>query len=341
MKLNTPVPASWKNSLLIDYLCGRYGYLSREEWLGRIGEGRLEVNGVPATPHALLRQGDRVAYDVPPFPQPSADFGYTLLWHDPWLLAVNKPSNLRIHGEGRYMQANLVYHLRHLHQPPFPTVGSVHRLDADTSGLVILGAHSEAAGLLGRQFEQRLVRKRYVALVRGALLPGEGVIDRPIGPVPTPAHPRKGRIPRSQVDVPGAREAVTHYRVVRRFAVPGAWMAQQLPQESLLFAAESLFFSLVELQPHTGRTHQLRVHLAALGHPIVGDRLYTLDDAAWAAWRDAPHAPQYADLLGRQALHCAAMTLAHPEDGRPVTYEAPLAADFAALLTKIGRYALE
>lgn len=332
VQLTSPVPASFRETPLIDYLCARFSYLSRAEWSARIAEGRLRVNGAAGAATTPVGQGDLVSYDVPPFPQPDARFDYTLIYVDDWLLAVNKPPNLRVHGEGRYMMANLVYHLRHLHAPPFPSASTVHRLDADTSGVVVLARDAATAGALGRQFELRSVAKRYLALVRGAPPAAEGVIDRPIGFLENPRYAAKGRVPRCGVDAPGARPAVTHYRVLERITVAGDALRSRLPPAAHhRYAAVEETFALVELQPETGRTHQLRVHMAWLGCPLIGDRLYGLSDAAYVAWRENPGDPQYADLLDRQALHCAEMRLRRPADDRELALAAPLAADLARL----------
>lgn len=338
MLLSSEIPPQYTELPLIDYLLSRFAYLPRAEWEARIAEGRLTYNGAPVTPATPVSRGGILTYDVPPFPQPAVNFNYTILYEDIYLLAVNKPPNLRVHGEGRYMQANLVYHLRHVHQPSYPSVSTVHRLDADTSGVVILATDGEAAGLIGRQFEARSVGKRYLALVRGVPQPLHAVIDRPIGRVDNPAYARLGRVPRSWVDAPKAKHALTAYRVLAAYAPPAD--SDLHLGDALQAGADRTRVALVELMPETGRTHQLRVHMAAIGHPLVGDRLYQLGDAEYVTWREQPDDPRYADWLPRHALHCSALAIDHPASGERLTFNAPLADDIAALIDHLTPLAI-
>lgn len=273
------------------------------------------VNGVLATPQMIVTQGDKTTYDVPPFPQPAANFDYTIVYEDEHILVVNKPPNLRVHGEGEYMMANLVFHLRENHIPPYRTATTVHRLDADTSGVVILAKDKGSAGKLGRQFQERTVKKQYVALVHGVPEPQSGMIDQPIGKVENQNYVGKGRVPRCWVSAPKAKPAQTEYEVVEAFGDT---------------------YALVKLRPMTGRTHQIRVHLAWLGHVVVGDRLYQLDDESYVAWREDKDDPRYADLLPRHALHCAEMTFTHPHSDESCTVSAPLADDIQLVLLSLG-----
>lgn len=317
MNLTSQVTSAFKHVPLIDYLATRFNYLPRTEWLKRINEKRFVINGAVGTATMIVTQGDVVVYDVPPFPQPDADFNYTVIYEDKWLVAVNKPSNLRVHGEGRFMMANLVYQMR---ENGYPMVTTVHRLDADTSGVVVLAKDRQTAGLMGKQFEARTIHKQYAALVNGIPLPLADVIDRPIGKVDNPIYAGRGRIPRSWVDVPHAKVATTHYETVETFRAV-----------STPYSHDVRDYAFLRLKPITGRTHQLRVHLAAIGHIIVGDRLYKLDDAAYVDWRENRHAPQYADWLTRHALHCSAMIFTHPHTEKSCTIKADLATDITTV----------
>ncbi len=321
MQLTSQVTAAFKRVPLVDYLATRFNYLPHDKWLERIAEGRFVVNGALGTADMIVTQGDVVVYDVPPFPQPDADFNYTVIYEDEWLVAVNKPSNLRVHGEGRFMMANLIYQMR---EHGYPTVTTVHRLDADTSGVVILAKDKKTAGFMGKQFEARTIGKQYSALVNGIPSPAAGTIDRPIGKVENPAYVGR-RIPRSWVDAPKVKSATTHYETVEVFAAVPTPHAQAAPRD----------YALLRLKPITGRTHQLRVHLAVIGHVIVGDRLYQLDDDDYVDWRENRDAPQYADWLGRHALHCSAMSFMHPHTGEGCTIAAALAPDIEAVLQQM------
>ena len=168
--------------------------------------------------------------------------------------------------------------------------GVVHRLDKDTSGLLLVARNERAHADLSRQLKERLVEKRYLALVTGRLEPAEGVIEGDIG--------RDPRNRKRMAIVEGGRPARTAYRVVERFDG----------------------YTLVEVAPSTGRTHQIRVHLAGVGHPIAGDALYG---------RRSP-------LVGRQFLHAWRIAFSHPADGRPMSFESPLPADLAEALRLLG-----
>ena len=175
-----------ETSSLIDYLVGRYTYLDRETWLERIAEGRFKYEGMLASAETQLKQGGLVSYDVPPFPQPNANFNYSIIYEDDWLLAINKPPNLRVHGEGKYMMANLSYHLWYNHSPSYPQAKLINRLDTDTSGVVLFAKDPDTAREMGWLFERKEVEKTYLALVHGVLDPPSGIIDQPIGKVENP-----------------------------------------------------------------------------------------------------------------------------------------------------------
>jgi 23S rRNA pseudouridine1911/1915/1917 synthase len=174
--------------------------------------------------------------------------------------------------------------------------GIVHRLDRDTSGLLAVAKNEAARTALARQWKEREVEKGYLALVNGRLEPSEGVIDAPIGR--DPRHRQRMAV------VEGGRAARTAYRI-RRYLQGGP--------------AGRDTYSLVEVAPSTGRTHQIRVHFAALGHPLVGDRVYGRPSA----------------LLRRQFLHAHRLAFRHPVDGRPLEFESPLPDDLRQALERL------
>ena len=133
---------------LLDYLAGRFTYQSRDIWQVRLEAGDVTCNGRSATPQQIVRQGDVIACDLPEPPLPDVNLDYQIVYEDEWLLAVNKPGNLKVHGHGRFIQANLIYQLRHSHTPPYPEATLINRLDKDTSGIVLL---ARDAGHLARR----------------------------------------------------------------------------------------------------------------------------------------------------------------------------------------------
>jgi len=234
-----------------------------------------------------------------------------LLYEDKDFLAVNKPAGMLVHPDGKSSETTVAdwFIARHpeaaeVGEPrffaggvPVARPGVVHRLDRDTSGVLLLAKTPEAHGALKEQFQTRKVRKEYLAIVWGEWKETEGVVSRPIGRSASSKGPPRWS---AFAKVKGkAREARTHWRVLSRGGG----------------------FSVVALEPETGRTHQLRVHLQALHHPIVGDALY------------APKRPPALGLT-RMALHAARITFRNLR-GEEVTIEAPLPEDMAQALRKV------
>lgn len=309
MLVSSKIPAGFAPATLVDYLAARFTYLPRAAWEELAGNGRIACNGALALSTTLVTPGDEITCDLPDFAPPPVNLDYTILYEDDWLLAVNKPPGLRVHSQGRFVTANLIYHLRRQHQPPYPEAHLVNRLDADTSGVVVLARDKATLAALARQFERGEVTKTYLALVNGIPETRQGTVDLPIGKITA------GEVTRYGVAAEG-KTAVTHYRILETFG-------------------ES--YALIELRPEHGRTHQLRVHCAAIGHPIVGDALYTMHDDAYLAWRREGRHNGEMDLIARQALHCADTELAHPVNGRAVQITAPIPSDIADLLKKLPK----
>lgn len=306
MIVSSKVTAVFHQKPLLDYLAGRFTYQTRATWQARIEAGDVTCNGRTATPHQIVHQGDVIACDLPEPPLPNVNLDYKIVYEDEWLLGVNKPGNLKVHGHGRFIQANLIYQLRYNHTPPYPEATLINRLDRDTSGVVLLARDNDTLREVQTQFAARTVEKTYLAVVHG--IPDWTVqeVDLPIGRLPS-----AGGIYRFGV-LDDGKPAQTILEVIRPF-----------PPN----------YALVRLTPKTGRTHQLRVHLAALGHPIVGDSLYTMSDTEFLAQfavggsNEAP--------LPRQALHCAQTIIWHPHQKRPLTINAPLANDIQTFLKTI------
>jgi 23S rRNA pseudouridine1911/1915/1917 synthase len=270
--------------------------------------GLVRVDGDVRKTAYQVRGGAEVVVEIPP-PEPSSvepePLPLRVLYEDAHVLAIDKPAGLVVHpapGARRGTLVNALVHrmgaLAGVGDPERP--GIVHRLDRDTSGVLLVARTPAALEGLARQFRARSIEKRYVAIVRGALRPPSGTVDRPIG-----RHPRERK--RMSVRSRRGRAAVTRWTVLER--LPGA--------------------TLVQLRPETGRTHQLRVHLAALGHPILGDRVY-------GARRTArPGEPTCA----RQALHAAEIAFAHPASGERIVVRAPLPPDLETTLAALRQAA--
>jgi 23S rRNA pseudouridine1911/1915/1917 synthase len=294
--------------------------LSRSGIQRLIDGGQITVNGRPAKASIRLKANDLI--DVREA-APSADdlqpenLPVEIIYQDPDLMVINKPAAVIVHPAAGKRTGTLVnallYHCADLqgiggkYRP-----GIVHRLDKDTSGVMVIAKNDSAFDLLARQFKDRTIEKQYVALVWGKLDGLEGTINRPIG------RHRSDRKRMSSVH-PGAktREAITEWKVEQIYR-----FGNQSGNEQ--------FANWVRIRPRTGRTHQIRVHFADIGHPIVGDPVY-----GRAAARQA-RGTAVGDF-SRQALHAEKIAFQHPRTGAMVSFTAPLAADIRALLKEIEK----
>ncbi len=289
-------------------LATRLPELSRSQIQRLIREDHVTLNQGRAKPGLIVREGLTIDVEVPPpvpaVPEPEA-LPLTILYEDRDMVVVDKPAGLVVHPAAGHPRGTLVNALLH-HVTGLSGVGGqerpgiVHRLDRGTSGVMVVAKHDRAHRALARQFHDRRVTKEYVALVWGTARVGQ-TIDTPIGRDMKARQKISSRSRR-------ARSAVTRIDAVDR--LPGV--------------------SLVRVTIGTGRTHQIRVHLSEAGHPVVGDALYGGVRAGVAS--------PLAALAGldRPFLHALRLGLAHPVDGRPMTFVAPLAADLARILRDIG-----
>jgi 23S rRNA pseudouridine1911/1915/1917 synthase len=290
------------------WLARRLPALSRSRLQALIDEGHVLLDGTRTRPSVRLRPGQAVRVHVPSpvpaEPQPE-DIPIAVVHEDAHLLVVNKPAGLVVHpGAGRSRGTLVNALLRHVHDLSgvggVVRPGIVHRLDRGTSGLLVVAKDDETHRSLVRQFAGRTVEKEYVALVLGSPALGSGEVDSPIGR--DPVHRKK-----MSVRAPRGREARTSWRVEERF--DGA--------------------ALLRVRIHTGRTHQIRVHLASIGHPVAGDAVYggkRTPSSRRGAAREA-----FASLE-RPALHAARLAFTHPATGERLAFEAPLPADLLSVL---------
>ncbi len=308
MRVSSQVPKGVQDQPIVAYLAERFTYLPAEAWRQMVLNGRTWRNDLLCHEETLVQAGDRITCELPDFPAPEVNLDYELVYEDPWLLGINKPPNLRVHSQGKFVTANLIYHLRHQRQPPYPEAQLVHRLDANTSGVMVVARRPEVQQALGTQFAAGEVEKVYLAVVAGVPNPPVGVIDLPLGKAFGSPWRHK------QAVVAGGKMAVTSYKTIATYQ-PG--------------------YALLELRPRTGRTHQLRVHLAAAGHPIVGDALYTMGDAAFMRWLKDPRPTPEMQGMTRHALHAQEVRFAHPVSGEACVVTASFPKDMQALVTRL------
>ncbi|HYM59442.1 MAG TPA: RluA family pseudouridine synthase [Thermoanaerobaculia bacterium] len=273
-----------------------------------VEEGHVFLDGAPAQkPSHKVDVGQRIEVEIPAPAEvavASQDLPISVLYEDSDLLAIDKPAGLVVHPAAGHPDKTLVNALL-FHVTDLSGIGGelrpgiVHRLDKDTSGVMIIAKHDAAHRALSAAWGSDRVRKEYLAVVYGTPAGEKGTIDAAIGRDPRDRH-------RMSV-VAGGRRAVTDYEVVSRFR----------------------YSSLIRCRLRTGRTHQIRVHLKHLGHPIVGDPVYS-----GPQWRGIPdkRLQKVFAAFPRQALHAARITLPHPRSGETLTFEAPMPRDLEELI---------
>jgi 23S rRNA pseudouridine1911/1915/1917 synthase len=296
----------------LDRLLARDLPLSRTRAQALLEDGHVRVDGLVVRRASFVpAAGSRVRVRVPP-PEPSGlepdPFPLEILFEDAWLIALVKPAGLVVHpapGHPRGTLVNALVARGSLPDEPGTRPGIVHRLDRDTSGVMVVARSEEAHRELARQFKAREVVKVYDAVTWGHLPSSRGTVERPI------ARSRSDR-QRMAVDVRRGRSAFTAWRVLARYDV-----------------AEHL-----QVEPASGRTHQIRVHLASLGHPIVGDARYGGGAGVEAGFGGVQRARVRGALAacGRPALHARRLELRHPVTGEPLAFEAAPPADLRRLL---------
>jgi RluA family pseudouridine synthase len=298
---------------LLDLLASRFTYHTREAWQGLIAEGALFVNESQAHPEQTLQLGDVLRYECGTRTEPSVDKDYRILFRDEALLVVDKPGNLPCHPAGRYFKNTLWSLLQEQEQVEQPRL--VNRLDRETSGLVVVGQTLEASRHLANQFAAHTVEKGYLVLVEGAFP--------------------------EQLDAAGWL-IHDHRSVVRK---KRAFVREQ-PHEGASEPCETRFVaverygdvSVVRAYPKTGCLHQIRATLCSLGFPVVGDKLYGVDDTFFVKFIEDSLTDEDKKRLRlpRQALHAESLQLTHPLTGERLSFQAPVPKDMGALLFPRG-----
>jgi 23S rRNA pseudouridine1911/1915/1917 synthase len=306
------VPADYDGQRLDRVLVSVVADHSRSQLQRLIADGCVRVRGAVAKkPNTVVHEGERVEVDVPA-PQPSAltpePLDLDILYQDPDVAVLNKPAGMVVHPGAGHASGTLVNALLH-HVDDLSGIGGelrpgiVHRLDRGTSGVMVIAKNDAAHQELARQFHDREIEKEYIALVWGVVQAGRR-IDAAIGRDPGNRQKMSSRAKH-------AREAVT--RITRAHQLPGV--------------------TLCQVAIHTGRTHQIRVHLSAIGHPIVGDALYG------GVHRRVAGDIRAVQRLERPFLHAARLAFNHPRDGRRLEFVAPLPDDLMSVLDDLPGWA--
>ena len=327
------VPSEASGQRLDQFIATQLEGVSRSRVQMLMDQGDVLVNGEREKASLKLRGGERIVLTGEPHPAPlkatAEDTPLDVVFEDTDLAVVNKPAGMMVHaGAGQSedirSRGTLVNALLYRFKALSSTGGDlrpgiVHRLDKDTSGLIVVAKNDRAHAALGEMFSSRQMKKTYIALVQGALERERGTINAGVSRDPL----RRTRMTAQPNE--NARTAVSHYEVVRRLVTR--------------FGK----FTLVRVRIETGRTHQIRVHMASIGHPVVGDTLYggagqlTDQVAAQAAQSRAARRKAEPEVLrlGRNFLHAARLEFTHPVTGKPLQLEAPLPEELEKFLERL------
>jgi 23S rRNA pseudouridine1911/1915/1917 synthase len=328
------VPAEAKGQRLDQFLAAALEGVSRSRVQLLMEQGDVLVNGKRGEKASMkLRGGERIDITGEPHPAPlratAEEIPLDVIYEDGDLAVVNKPAGMMVHaGSGQNEEARnsgtlvnaLLYRFKALSSTGGDLrPGIVHRLDKETSGLIVVAKNDRAHAALAKMFSSRQIKKTYIALVQGTVERAKGTINASVGRDPV----RRTRMTAKPMG--DARTAVSHYEVVRRF--------------TNRFGK----FTLVRVRIETGRTHQIRVHMASIGHPVVGDTLYggagQLTDQAASQAATSKAARRKAEperlRLGRNFLHAASLEFPHPRTGKLLQLEAPLPVELEAFLSRL------
>lgn len=292
------VPELMEEERIDKYISGMVDTLSRSYLQKLIKENAVSVNGAPVKANYRVKAEDEIVFCLPEAIEPDIepeDIALSILYEDEDLLFINKPKGMVVHPAAGHYSGTVVnavlYHCRgHLSGiNGIMRPGIVHRIDKDTTGSLVICKTDAAHADVARQLKEHTITRRYRAIVHGLFAEEEGTIDTHIG-----RHPTERK--KMAAGVSNGRTAVTHYRILQRFEG----------------------YTYLECILETGRTHQIRVHMASIGHPLLGDEVY--------GNRKSPF------KLEGQTLHAMTLGLQHPRDGRYLEIEAPLPDYFVRLL---------
>lgn len=284
------------------FLGSRLEQVSRSYLQKLVKDGAVLVNGKPVKSSYKVENGDRIRLEIPDAVEPEIEaepMELDILYEDSDIILINKPKGMVVHPAAGHYSGTLVNGLMAHCKNELSGIngvmrpGIVHRIDMDTTGVLIVCKNDKAHNAIAEQLKVHSITRKYYAIVHGGLKADTGTVNVPIG-----RHPVDRK--KMSINEKNGKEAVTHYRVLRRFRR----------------------FTFVECQLETGRTHQIRVHMASIGHPLLGDQVY------------GPAKVPFSGLQG-QTLHAGVLGIIHPSTGEYMEFTAPLPAYFEALLKKL------
>ena len=295
----------------IDAYLSSVSDLSRTSVAKLCDEGSVLINGSPCQKKDKLREGDTVSFEIPEpeeYDVIPENIPIDIVYEDSSIIVINKPSGMVVHPAPGNYTGTLVNALLYHAKDSLSGIGGVmrpgivHRIDKDTSGLLVVAKGDSAHSHLSHQLEYHGVVREYHALVKGGFRNMSGTVDKPIA-----RHPVDRKKMAIAIDDPSARHAVTHYEVIREYGD----------------------VTYLKLLLETGRTHQIRVHMASIGHPLVGDEIYGGSKTLFEK--------RHANLLDGQMLHAKRLTFIHPATEKEVTFETELPSNFKKLLDILER----
>lgn len=293
-----------EESVRIDrYLAEHCADFSRSYLQKLLKDQAVSVNGKPVKANYKTQEGDRILLEVPDLREPDIlpeDIPLDILYEDEYLMVVNKPKDMVVHPSAGHMEGTLVNGIMAHCKGRLSGIngvlrpGIVHRIDKDTTGALLICKDDAVHRDIAEQLKEHSIKRRYRAIVLGNLKEDEGTVDAPIG-----RHPVERK--KMAVNYKNGKEAVTHYKVLERFGQ----------------------YTYIECRLETGRTHQIRVHMASIGHPLLGDMVYGTAKNPWK--------------LQGQTLHAMILGFRHPVTGEYMEFEAPLPEYFCKLLDKLRK----
>lgn len=301
MRQHFLVPEEQEDIRIDRYLAETCENLSRSYIQKLLKDGEVLVDGKAVKASYKVCSGDQVIVDIPEAVEPeilAEDMDLDILYEDPDVILVNKPKGMVVHPASGHYSGTLVNGLMAHCKDQLSGIngvmrpGIVHRIDRDTTGVLIVCKNDFAHNAVAAQLKEHSITRRYLALVHGVIKEDEGTVDAPIG-----RHPTERK--KMSINEKNGRHAVTHYRVLRRFS----------------------HYTYIECRLETGRTHQIRVHMASIGHPLLGDEVY--------GPRKCPFS------LQGQTLHAAVLGFVHPRTGEYLEFQAPLPEYFEKLLKNL------
>lgn len=284
------------------FLGSRLEQVSRSYLQKLVKDGAVLVNGKPVKSSYKVENGDRIRLEIPDAVEPEIEaepMALDILYEDSDIILLNKPKGMVVHPAAGHYSGTLVNGLMAHCKNELSGIngvmrpGIVHRIDMDTTGVLIVCKNDKAHNAIAEQLKVHSITRKYYAIVHGVLKADTGTVNAPIG-----RHPVDRK--KMSINEKNGKEAVTHYQVLRRFRR----------------------FTFVECQLETGRTHQIRVHMASIGHPLLGDQVY------------GPAKVPFSGLKG-QTLHAGVLGIIHPSTGEYMEFTAPLPSYFEALLKKL------